>query len=298
MKIFLLLLFLFSFFVQANECQKLFGRLGTSINQGQPHKGVAKANSFLEKKGFWKKVSSIDFGNIPIKSSNDFKIYEDLFIETSKIIEKNYRPALIGGDHSQSFSTISALLNYYPTLKVLWIDAHADLNTRQTSFSNNIHGMPVAGLLGIMESESWNKKWMIKKLPPENIIYIGIRDLDPGEKKFIQNHKIENYPADVIKEKGIEKILLQITKKWKGKPIHLSFDIDALDSSLVPATGTPVSDGISLEDARKIIKTVKSDLVSFELTEFNPDLAKTSEELKTTQKSVETILKSILPSNK
>ena len=297
MKLFLILFSIFSFSIQANDCHKIFGRLGTSINQGQPYKGVAKANSYLEKKGFWKTVNSVDFGNIVPKEPSNFKIYEDLFQKTLEIIEKGYRPALIGGDHSQSFSTISALLKHYPNLKVLWLDAHADINTRETSYSNNIHGMPVAGLLGIMKREDWNDSWLISHLRPENIIYLGIRDIDPGEKKIIQKYNIENYPMKLIKRQGIEKTLSKIRQKWKDEPIHLSFDIDALDSSLVPATGTPVSDGISLEDALKIIEELKSDLVSFELTEFNPDLAKTEEELKTTQRSVETLLKSIFPSS-
>ena len=294
----LLIVFLFLFSVQANECYKAFGRLGTSINQGQPYKGVAKTNSYLKKKGFWKRVKSIDFGDIVLRDSSDFKIYEELFNKTLKIIERGYKPALIGGDHSQSFSTISALLRHYPNLKVLWVDAHADINTRHTSPSNNIHGMPVAGLLGIMETEAWNDKWLMSNLPLENIIYLGIRDIDPGERKFIQKYNIENYPMELIKKQGIEKVLSKVKEKWRDEPIHLSFDIDSLDSALVPATSAPVSDGMSLADALNIIKEVRSDLVSFELVEFNPDLAQTAEELKTTQRSVETLLSALFSSPK
>lgn len=285
----------FSFSSKANDCHKTFGSLGTSIHHGQPHKGVEKAYSHLEKKGLWKKFKSKDFGVLPLKDSLD--IYKDLFEKTSDIIEKGFRPALIGGDHSQSFSTISALLKYYPNLKVLWVDAHADINTRNTSPSNNIHGMPVAGLMGIMKKESWNRNWLNTQLSPENLIYIGIRDLDPKEIEFIEKYKIKNYPQKTVQEKGIKNILSEINKKWKGEPIHLSFDIDALDSSLVPATAVPSPKGITLNEAVEIINWVKPKLVSFELVEFNPELAKTQKELEQTEKSVEKLLENLLGSS-
>ena len=140
--------FLPSFFNKTNDYHKgfqKFGLLGTSICHGQSHKGVANAYAHLEKIGFWNQTNTSykDFGALPFEES--FFIYEKLFYKTSEIIQKGFRPALIGGDHSQSFATVSALLNAYPNLRVIWLDAHADINTPETSFSGNIHGMPVAG---------------------------------------------------------------------------------------------------------------------------------------------------------
>ena len=291
--IYIFLLIFFSYSSLASKCYEIFGRMGTSVHLGQPHQGVAKAYSHLEKNGFWKTVKGQDFGDLSVKGFFNRDIvhtYEEIFQKTSDIIKKGFRPALIGGDHSQSFATISALKQHHPNLKVLWVDAHTDINTRDTSSSNNTHGMPVAGLMGVMAPELWNQKWIIQELLPKDIVYVGIRDVDEGEKKLVKKHDIENYSVEIIREKGIEKILLGIKEKWKGAPVHLSFDIDALDHSLVPATGTPVSKGLTIKEALKIIEIMGSDFVSFELVEFNPDLAQTKQELIRTEKSVEVIL--------
>ena len=294
-----LIIFLTSFSVYGQEgCYKVFGRLGSSVHQGQSSKGeifrgVVKASSHLEKQGFWREFESVkDFGEI--EADNSFGIYETLFNKTLSILKEKKKPLLIGGDHSQSFSTVSAVLKRYPDLKVLWVDAHADLNTRNTSPSNNIHGMPVAGLMGFMAKESWNENWLSQKLKSENIIYLGVRDLDEGEKEFIKKHNIGSYSSKLIKEKGIRAVLQDIKRKWKDEPVHISFDIDSLDELIAPATGTPVPEGLSLEDSFEIIKTMKAYLVSFELVEFNPDLAESIEDLQKTEKAVKEVLRSLL----
>ena len=299
MRFLIIICAVFSFSVYGNNnCYEVFGRLGTSVHEGQSskgkmYKGVVKANSHLEKIGFWKKFKSVkNFGDIKIE--NSFGVYESLFQKTLSILEKKIKPLLIGGDHSQSFATINAILQKYPNLKVLWVDAHADINTRNTSLSNNIHGMPVSGLMGLMKKESWNEKWLAQTLQPQNIIYLGIRDLDEAEKQFIKKYNIENYSSKFIKEIGIKPILKNIKKKWRGEPVHISFDIDSLDELIAPATGTPVPEGLSLQDSFEIIKTLKAEIISFELVEFNPDLAKTPEELEKTENAVKNILSYLL----
>ena len=273
-----------------------FGLLGTSICHGQSHKGVARAYAHLEKMGFWKHANTSykDFGALPFEES--FFIYEKLFYKTSEIIKKGFRPALIGGDHSQSFATVSALLNAYPDLRIIWLDAHADINTPETSFSGNIHGMPIAGLMGLSSKEDWNKSWLNQTLKPDRLVYFGLRDLDEGEVTFMKKYNIENYDPQDIRKKGLESILKDISKRWKGKPVHLSFDIDALDSSLVPCTFTPVANGLNLKEALTITNWVKKELqiVSFEMAEFNPELAKTKKELEVTEYHVQAILNNLL----
>ena len=288
-----------SFLAKAENCHTIwkgFGLLGTSIHQGQPHQGVQKAYAHFDNIGFWKKINSPhkNFGSLPFEKS--LLIYESLFYKTLEIIEEGFRPALIGGDHSQSFATISALLKHYPDLKVLWVDAHADINTPETSLSGNIHGMPVAGLMGFTEKEPWNKNWLNQSLKPHQLIYLGLRDLDKGEIVLIKKHHIENYTPQAFRKVGLKNVLIDIAKKWKGKAVHFSFDIDALDSSLAPATGTPSSDGLTIEETLEMINWAKQELhlVSFEFTEFNPDLAKTKEELKKTEYAVQSILSHLL----
>ena len=211
-------------------------------------------------------------------------------------MDSGFRPALIGGDHSQSFATISAILNEYPKLRVIWLDAHSDLNTPATSPSGNIHGMPVAGLTGLVDKKVWNMPWLNQSLAFDRLIYLGIRDLDQGEINFIKKYKIESYSPQEIRSTGLNNILSDISKRWKGQMVHFSFDIDALDSSLVPCTGFPVDEGLNLQEALTIIDWVKKEfqLVSFEVTEFNPELAKTKKELETTEYHVQSVIKSLL----
>ena len=283
----------------SNEFHKNpFGVLGTSINHGQLHRGVSRAYVYLEKAGFWGSIT-VPYRNFrALSMEQPVSIYEALYYKTLEIMDRGFRPALIGGDHSQSFATVSAILIRHPDVKVIWIDAHADINTPLTSPSGNIHGMPVAGLMSLAPKAVWRMPWLNQSLTSDRIIYFGIRDLDPGEIQVIREQGIENYTSSQIHTEGLKDILSGISGRWKGQKVHVSFDIDALDASLVPATGTPVRGGLTMEQLFTIIDWVKREfrLVSFEVTEFNPDLAKTKEDLRTTQYHTQEAIKRFLES--
>ena len=276
-----------------------YGILGTSIGHGQPKPGVEKAYEYLELVGFWeslleKRPSLKNFMSLPQESAD--KAYNNLFHKTLEIINSGYKPALIGGDHSQAFATVSALLNKYPDLRIIWFDAHADINTPQTSPSGNSHGMPISGLLGLVDKNIWGMPWMNQLLKPEQVIHLGVRDIDAGEIALMEKHKVEYYRPEQIREKGLSNILKDIAQRWKGLPTHLSFDIDGLDCKYVPATGTPVGDGLDMKEAFQIIDSFKNDFdaVSCEVVEFNPDLANDKAELETTEKNVKAVIERIL----
>ena len=148
----------------------------------------------------------------------------------------------------------------YPDACLIWIDAHADINTVESTDSGksvnplleilsrdrigNIHGMPVSFLLGI-GSKVENFSWVQSILKPERLVYIGLRDVDPGEKKILREHNIKAFSMHDVDKYGIGKIVdmaLDHVNPKRDRPIHLSFDVDALDPSVAPATGTPVSD--------------------------------------------------------
>ena len=176
------------------------------------------------------------------------------------------------------------------------MDAHADLNTPETSPSGNSHGMPLSGLLGLVDKNIWGMPWMNQLLKPEQVIHLGVRDMDHGEIQIMENLNIEYYRPEKIREIGLKNILKDIAKRWEGHPTHLSFDIDGLDSTLVPATGTPVPGGLNMEDAKLIIDSAKNDfdLVSAEIVEFNPDLAKNANELRVTEANVKELIRMVL----
>lgn len=278
--------------------KKIFGLLGTSIGHGQPKPGVEQAYNYFDILGYWTELSEkYDFRSFGCLANQESdKAYNALFHKTLEIINRGHLPLLIGGDHSQAFASISAICNKYEDLRILWVDAHADLNTPETSPSGNTHGMPLSGLLGLVDRKFWGMPWMNQLLKPEQVIHLGVRDRDPGEVALMEKLNIEHYTPEQIKDKGLQNILDDIAKRWQGYPTHLSFDIDGLDHLLVPATGTPVGEGLSLEQAQQIIQSFKTQFnyVACEIVEFNPDLAKTPTELLTTEKSVKQLVEWVL----
>lgn len=278
--------------------EKKFAVLGTAIWQGQPKPGVDRSYDYLKLVGFWEELAKeYDFANFGVLNKAEAEqVYNNLFHKTLEIINSGFRPLLIGGDHSQAFASISALCNKYPDLRILWVDAHADLNTPQTSPSGNSHGMPLSGLLGLADKNIWGMPWMNQLLQPEQVIHLGVRDIDQGEQKLLDDLGIEHYTPQDIKQKGIQNILDDIAKRWQNHPLHLSFDIDGLDQAFVPATGTPVEAGLDMDDAQRIIQSSKNNFnfVSCEIVEFNPDLAKNAEELRITENNVKELIRWVL----
>ena len=164
---------------------------------------------------------------------------------------------VLGGDHSiASGSLHGQLLHYGDDLKVVWIDAHADLNNFEGSPSGNYHGMSAGHMLGtIKPGEVYGFDWLTKQLKPSNIAYIGLRDLDPFEAQYIRDKNIMHFtPYDIDNMGGIGFVMRQIENHFSidtdKKPVFISFDIDGMCSSFIEGTGTRVRYGLS---AREII---------------------------------------------
>lgn len=183
----------------------------------------------------------------------------------------------VGGDHSMSIATVSATLRAYPDAKVLWVDAHPDLNTYKASRTKSFHGMPLAYLAGL----DWPfAQGQFPYITHENclnladrLMYVGIRDIDPYEARIISRYKIPFVTVhDMRTDPGgsIRKVLT-----WtRGSPLHLSFDVDSIDPGELPSTGTPVPDGLSTNEAKVIVDSLLLDtdntrIVNVDLTELN-----------------------------
>ena len=207
------------------------------------------------------------------------KLNEQLSHLVHKASKQSQKTLIIGGDHSLGTGSIHGqLLTHGDDLKVLWIDAHADINTPLSSSSGNYHGMPVAHLMGMFDSSpSPDFQWLSKRLKPSNLAYIGIRDLDPAEKMTIQQNGIRYYSMfDLIHMGGLRNVVddaFDYLKVSKGQnPLHVSFDVDALDADSMQLTGTPVRNGLSFREANYIMqRAYRSDsLVGLDVAEFNP----------------------------
>lgn len=173
------------------------------------------------------------------------------------------KPLLLGGDHSVSSSSVLASLQKYRDLNVIWVDAHPDIHTYDSTESGNKHGTPLSICTG-MEQQHWASRMNLDKLRFDKLTYCGIRDIDTFEKEIIDANDIR--VLDV-------KSLIKYIKGLNG-PIHISFDVDALDPQLVDSTGTKVPDGLEPEDVQRIISTaLETDkLVSLDVVEFNKAL--------------------------
>lgn len=188
-------------------------------------------------------------------------------------------PLVIGGDHSLGLGSISGASKYFNNLAVVWVDAHGDINTDKTTPTGNIHGMPLASAMGLGFDKLTNLYYKGKKVDSKNVFIIGARDLDEGEKTIIRKNNLNVYSTEDVHNMGINKVLEEVIQKIKSNnadSIHLSFDIDCLDPSLVPGTGTPVKNGLYVDDAKYILKNLmQTKLVhSMDFVEFNPKLDK------------------------
>lgn len=204
-----------------------------------------------------------------IKTGPDLHLNLQRLYNTNVRISENFR-INVGGDHSMAMATIAASQHRFgPSLKIIWFDAHGDINTRQTSPSGNYHGMPLAYLTGL-DKEPHKFPYITGNLLPSNILYLGVRDLDDGEKKIIHNHKMK-----IIKSKEINEnpdlVYDKILDFIGNNPVHISFDVDGIDPTEMPCTGTTAPKGVYMKAIRPILKKLmkRPNIVNLDIVEFN-----------------------------
>lgn len=249
--------------------KKRLSILGIPIYKGQKLKGPELAPSLL-KSVFFNKSK---FNTLELKSKD---LLTNLKYTKSHISSNNYN-LFIGGDHSISLATISGSIKKYNKKNlIIWIDAHTDCNNFITSPSNNLHGMSVTGLLGKLNS----KYKLFHCIDPSQILYIGIRSIDNGEKKFIKQNKIKMISMDMIKRKGLHKNLEEYKSFLKNKNIHVSFDVDSIDPKFISSTGTPVKDGLNIKQAKDLFRFLfKYNINTMDIVELNPKLGNVNKSL-------------------
>ena len=229
-----------------------------NCHQGQLNFGVQFGGEYLLKNIF----SSITKHTPFIISEHHFNNptgFNDLYNLCGKI----YKPLIIGGDHSIGTSTVlSSVKKYGSDLTVIWIDAHADINTMESSISKNRHGTPLACATGL--DKIWFNENIDVKLNFDKLIYVGIRDLDPFEEEVLIKYNIKNYTVSETID------FINSTKDL----IHISFDVDGLDPKILDSTGTMALGGLDIQDVKNIINASleKDNLVALDVVEFNPKI--------------------------
>jgi arginase len=185
-------------------------------------------------------------------------------------------PLVLGGDHSMAMGTVAGLLDVKGDVGVLWIDAHGDINTPESSPSGNIHGMPLAALLGYGPSELTGIGGWAPKVAPGNVALVGIRSLDAGEKKRVKEIGIQVHTMSEIDRHGVHQVMKKaLARVTDGTDlVHVSFDLDALDPTVAPGVGTPVKGGLDYREAHLIMEVIADSgvMTSLEVVEANPIL--------------------------
>ena len=196
--------------------------------------------------------------------------------KVDKIMKEGSFPLVLGGDHSIAIGTLAGISKYFKRLGVIWFDAHGDLNTPETSPSGNIHGMPLAVSLGLGETSLTHIGGYCPKIQPENIVIIGARSLDEGEKKLIKERGIKVYSMHEIDRLGIPKVIEETIAYFKDRldGVHLSLDLDGLDPLYAPGVGTPVEGGLNYRESHLAMEMLFESgiITSVEFVEVNPIL--------------------------
>lgn len=195
-------------------------------------------------------------------------------------VRDGHFPLILGGDHSQAIGSVAGLARYFRSrgkeLGVLWVDAHADMNTPATSPSGNLHGMPLGVLLGHRPDELTHISGHPPALTPKQVVLFGVRDVDAAEDPLLQRSGVRVITRSEIAKRGIDTCLTEAMDLLSDASagIHLSYDLDVCDPLLAPGVTTPVSQGLSRSEALKITESLARSrrLVSMEIVELNPSM--------------------------
>jgi arginase len=189
-------------------------------------------------------------------------------------------PLVIGGDHSIAMGTIAGVSAHFrqrdSDIGLIWFDAHGDMNLPETSPSGNIHGMPLAHLLGHGDADLANILGQRPAVKPENVVLIGVRDIDDNERKFIRESGINVFTMSDIDELGMADISRQALEMVNANTagFHISFDVDGCDPTVIPGSGTLVPGGVSFREAHQLLENCANTgrMTSMEVVELNPFL--------------------------
>ncbi|KAI5478909.1 hypothetical protein MNV49_004430 [Pseudohyphozyma bogoriensis] len=221
-----------------------------------------------------------DIGNLK-KPRLVSKVTKELAERVYYHASKGQLAVTLGGDHSLAMGTVSGSFKAHPEACLIWIDAHADINTPLTTPSGNLHGCPVSFLMGLPGTDIPEFDWIKPVLQKERLVYIGLRDIDAGERKILKDYNIKAFSMYHVDRYGIGQVMemaLAHVNPDNDRPIHLSFDVDALDPTVAPSTGTAVRGGLTFREGHFICERVAETgcLVALDIMEINPSLGEAS----------------------
>jgi arginase len=274
--------------------------IGVPLDLGGNRRGVDMGPSALRIAGLGERIARlghpvVDRGDLPspIPETREWrderqkyihdiaKVCEQVYETASRSLDDGATPLVLGGDHSLAAGSVAAAAHWARKARklpigLLWIDAHGDMNTPATSTSGNVHGMPLAALLGAEPPALSNIGGFSPKALPAHTVLIGVRNLDEREKVAVRDSHVHVFTMKDIDRQGIASVVEQaVNLAGNGAAgIHVSFDLDACDPGIAPGVGTPVKGGLDYREAHMVMEIVADSglLTSLDLVEINPTL--------------------------
>jgi arginase len=268
--------------------------IGATLDLGQGRRGVDMGPSAIRYAGLEERLSSLgydvrDHGNVetavPEATALDDErarflpeiktTCERIAAKVVEEVETGALPVVLGGDHSVALGTLGGLARVRGPGGVLWIDAHSDINTPETSPSGNVHGMSLAAALGLADEWFASDAWPLPAVDARRVALLGVRSLDDGERGLLREAGVRVFTMSEIDRVGVERAVSEALDRVSGGGfVHVSLDMDALDPEIAPGVGTPVRGGLTYREAHLALELVaESGLAgSFEVVEVNPIL--------------------------
>ena len=270
--------------------------LGIPMDLGQGRRGVDMGPSAIRYGRLEEHLESLghevhDLGDIVVPTAEELEIESshpgggmgyleairaacEATVDRLSALDDQVFPIVLGGDHSIAMGSVTGCARRQ-RCGLVWVDAHGDFNTPDTSPSGNIHGMPLAALCGFGDERLVDLAWPGAKLRPEDVVLIGVRDLDGEERRLMREAGVTVYTMTEIDHLGLARIAAETMDRLSGLPrLHVSFDADVLDPEIAPAVGTPVPGGLTYREAHLLMELFADagQATSLDIVEVNPIL--------------------------
>jgi arginase len=267
------------------------------MDLGQSRRGVDMGPSALRGAGLQARIKQLgqqveDIGNLSVKQPEEMPVGEkrakylqeiaetcqDIAVTVDKSLDEGFLPLVLGGDHSIAAGVAAGVSAFFRKDKrqigYLWLDAHGDMNTPDSSPSGNVHGMPLAAIMGYGAPELVDLLGFKPKAEPGNIVIVGARDLDAQERKIVKKSGIHVFTMRDIDERGMREVMSDALKYCTDDTagMAVSLDMDFVDPSDAPGVGTPVRGGVTYREAHLAMEMIADSeaMVSLEIVEINP----------------------------
>jgi arginase len=268
--------------------------IGAALDLGQGRRGVDMGPSAIRYAGLEERLVSLgyevrDHGNVETAVPEATALHDEharflpqikdtcarIAAKIEEEAEAGATPLVLGGDHSVALGTLGGLAKVHGPGGVLWIDAHSDINTPETSPSGNVHGMPLAAALGLAGESFESDAWPLPAVDARRVALLGLRALDDGERHLLREAGVRVFTMSEIDRIGVERAVSEALDRVTGGGfVHVSLDMDALDPEIAPGVGTPVRGGLTYREAHLALELVAESGAagSLEVVEVNPVL--------------------------